>query len=80
MTTSNKIGLTIVKMVLGAIGALLFCRWIIWATGWRHAASLLLPSPLQKLVSIPPNAAAKAHSFGQSALPNELVEVPAGNI
>ncbi|KKL74097.1 hypothetical protein LCGC14_2068320 [marine sediment metagenome] len=33
MTTSNKIGLTILKMVFGAIAALLFVRWVLWATG-----------------------------------------------
>lgn len=33
MTTSNKFGLTIIRMVLGAIAALLFCRWVLWATG-----------------------------------------------
>ncbi len=33
MTIANKIGLTILKMALGAIAALLFFRWIVWATG-----------------------------------------------
>lgn len=33
MTTSERFGLTIIRMVLGAIAALLFVRWIVWATG-----------------------------------------------